>query len=208
MEDEERDRILAAILAILTVALVSLLLWSGFSDYINPATAAQRKDVVNMFILSLAGLVGSLTALAAVGNLYLSRMNLQQQRDLDDRRAQDDALQNYFGQMGELLTTHRLDTRGEDDSLRLLARAHTLTVLRGLEDPGRKRDVTLFLDGVKLINRNNTIVSLRDADLSGADLSGADLEGAFLNGAKVEQSQLEEAEDRTGVTMPDGTLHP
>src|SRR5215213_3532601 len=89
MEVEQRDHMLAAILAIIAVAAVPFLLWDALSNYINPATATERKDVVNMFVLSVAGLVGSITALAAVGNLILSRRNLQQQRELDDRRAQD-----------------------------------------------------------------------------------------------------------------------
>src|SRR5215216_5330097 len=102
MEDERRARLLAVIIVIIAVAIVPFLLWEAISNYINPATATERKDVVNMFVLSAAGLVGSITALAAVGSLILSGRNLQLQRELDDRRVQDDALQNYFGQMDKM----------------------------------------------------------------------------------------------------------
>ncbi len=199
MEDDQRQRIFAAVLAIVAVATVPVLLWTALSDYINPATATERKDVVNMFVLSAAGLVGSVTAFAAIANLFLSRTNLQQQRDLDDRRAQDDALQNYFGQMGELLTTHKLmDTTSAEDPLRLLARAHTLTVLRGLEGSGRRKDVALFLEGAGLINKQDPIVRLSGSDLDNADLSGtnfaeADLASAFLNDANLSEANLEAA---------------
>jgi len=39
-------------------------------------------------------------------NVYVSRKRLQQQRELDERRAQDDALQGSCKQMGDLLTEH------------------------------------------------------------------------------------------------------
>ncbi len=83
---------------------VGIVLWKILTAYIEPSTATERKDVVNMPILSAAALVGSITAIAAIGNLFVSRSNLQQQRELDNRRGQDDALQDYFKQIGELLT--------------------------------------------------------------------------------------------------------
>lgn len=205
MEDEQRGRLRTAGIAILGALAaigVGILLWMVLANYIKPATAAERKDVVNMLVLSAAAVVGSLTALAAVGNLYFSRRNLQQQRELDDRRAQDDALQNYFEQMGELLTMHGLmKTKCKDDPLRLLARAHTLTVLRRLEGSRRKADVALFLEGAELINRGNPIVSLDGADLaevnlSGAPLNRASLNGAFLNDADLSDTDLSDADLR------------
>lgn len=147
-----------------------------------------------MFILGAAAVVGSITAIAAVGNLIFSGMNLRQQRELDDRRAQDDALQNYFQQMGELLTTHKLKgTEKIDDSLRLLARAYTLTVLLSVEGAKRKTAVALFLDGVGLINKPDPIVSLRQADLADADLSNAELSDADLSRVSLGNAYLNDA---------------
>lgn len=193
MEREQRERILATILSIVAVAIIPFLLWGALSNYINPATATERKDVVNIFVLSAAGLVGSITALAAVGNLFFSGRNLQQQRELDDRRAQDDALQKYFEQMGDLLTSHGLvNTEDENELPRSLARAHTLTVLRRLEGPGRKTHVVLFLYRVGLIGRD-TIVSLVEADLSGTSLTEVNLSEVNLNGAYLNDAFLENA---------------
>jgi hypothetical protein len=78
------------------------------AGYIQPGTPSAKKDLVNVFVVIAAGVIGTLTAMAAVGNLIVSRRNLQQQRDLDERRAQDDALQAYYEQMGTLLTGHKL----------------------------------------------------------------------------------------------------
>ena len=68
-------------------------LWVELETYIRPGTATERKDLANIFVLIAAGVIGALTAIAALGNLYFSRKNLQnaqaalrQQRDLDVRR--------------------------------------------------------------------------------------------------------------------------
>jgi hypothetical protein len=124
-----------AVLAVL--AFIGVWLWGVLSGYIQPKTPTDKKDLVNVFVVIAAGVIGTLTAIAALGNLYVSRRNLQhaqatlqQQRDLDNRRAQDDALQAYFDQMGDLLAVHKLMGRtNADDPIRLLARAQTLTVL-------------------------------------------------------------------------------
>ena len=116
----------------------------GGWNYIHPRTPPDRKDLVNVFVVLGAGVVGLLTAAAAIGNLYISRRNLQQQRDLEAQRAQDDALQAYYKQMGDLLTEHDLKKTKPDTDVALLARAQTLAVVRIL-DAGRKSDLVLFL---------------------------------------------------------------
>lgn len=178
------------------VFLLWSLLWSLISGYISPESATQRKDVVNMVVLSAAALVGSITAFAAVGGLILSGLNLRQQRNLYDRRTQEDALQSYFSQMGDLLTTHKLmETTDKDDPLRLLARSHTLTVLRRVEHNKGRTDVARFLENAGLINQyvNLSGAYLDATDLSRANLSGANLNGASLNGAFLDEANLERA---------------
>src|SRR3712207_3974058 len=128
-------------------------LWGELAAYIRPGDATERKDLVNVFVLIGAGIVGTLTALAALLNAYFSRRNLQnaraalhRQRDLAERRAQDDALQAYLEQMGGLLTVHKLKEAQPEDAVALLARAQTLTVLGRLSAWG-KRDLLLFVHG-------------------------------------------------------------
>jgi hypothetical protein len=138
----------------------------------RPAT--ERKDLVNIIVLIGAGTVGALTAFAAILNAYISSRNLQnaqealrQERALDERRSQDDALQAYFKQIGELLTDHKLKEAQPENAVSMLARAQTLTVLRRL-DAERKKDLLLFLYGAELIRKDDAVVNLLGARLTGA----------------------------------------
>jgi hypothetical protein len=158
--------VLGAIVLLAAIAVVAYFggkwLWGELGAYIRPGDATERNDLVNIFVLISAGIVGALTALAALLNAYFTRRNLQnarealrQQRDLDERHTQDDALQAYLKQMGELLTDHKLKEEQPREGLpwnavELLARAQTLTVL-GRLDARRKRDLLLFIHGAGLI---------------------------------------------------------
>jgi uncharacterized protein YjbI with pentapeptide repeats len=194
----------AVILALAVVALLGGVLWVLLDIYINPRTATERKDLVQSFAIVVAGVIGSLSALAAVGNLYISRRNLQQQRELELERAQEDALPAYLDQMVQLLNDEQTPLRKakEGDEVSILARVRTLTVLPRL-DGNRKASVMQFLYEVGLIYKEHTllnesalierrpnIVSLQQADLREANLSGANLEGAHLSGAHLEGAHL------------------
>jgi uncharacterized protein YjbI with pentapeptide repeats len=204
----------AASLTVIVLALVGRSLWRVLFEYIDPATPTERKDLANIFVLIVAGVVGTLTALAAVGNLYISRRNLQnaratlhQQRELDERRAQDDALQSYFEQIGDLLTEHQLKRQNPDDDVSdvsRLARAQTFTVL-GRLSAKRKRDLLLFIHGAGLIDKYKAIVVLAGADLTEADLSGANLREANLSGADLIHADLREA-NLSGANLREANL--
>jgi uncharacterized protein YjbI with pentapeptide repeats len=164
-------------------------LWGELAGYIRPRTPTERKDLVNIVVLIGAGIVGTLTAFAAILNAYISSRNLQhaqealrQERMLDERRAQDDALQAYFNQIGGLLTEHELKEAQPDDAVALLAQAQTLTVLRRL-DGKRKRDLLQYVHSAGLIHKDNAVVNLLGADLSSADLSYTPLSETSLSGA-------------------------
>ena len=124
---------------------------------------------------------------------------LQQQRDFGERHAQDDALHEYYKQMGDLMTVHNLmGPKNEDDSKRLLARAQTMTLLERLGSESdrakrKKRELVPFLSDAGLIHKDNTIVILSGADLRSVNLSGADLRDAMLNGADLRGAILGEA---------------
>ncbi len=192
--------------ALLVLVSLGVWLWGVLFTFIQPESPTDRKDLVNVFVVLAAGVVGTLTAIAAVGNLYISRRNLQnaqanlqQQRDLDERHAQDDALQAYYKQMGDLLTEHKLmETKSPDDPIRLLARAQTLTLLERLDPDSnramlKKRELILFLYDAGLISRRNTIVHLASAALSSANLVGADLVGGNFSGADLLGADLSDA---------------
>lgn len=221
--------VLVVLLALFS--LIAAWLWGVIAHYVDPRTPSDRKDLVNVFVLIGAGVVGLLTATAAVGNLYISRRNLEQQRILEEERAQDDALQAYYKQLGDLLTKHALKKTKPEGDVALLARAQTLTVA-GRLDQGRKGQLLLFLYGAGLINKSSTIVKISHADFSGATLSdvnldkadlsnayfnranldkaylrGANLSVADLRNAEVTPGQLAACKSLSGATMPKGQRH-
>jgi hypothetical protein len=208
----QHNTTIAVVLGLIVLIVGSILFWGILEGYVEPGERGStgRKDVVQAFALILAGVVGLIGGIVGI-------FNLRQQRELDERRAQDEALQSYFEQIGDLITEHALmGVRGASDPVRLVANAQTLTVL-GRLDSERRRDPLLFLYGAGLINRDNKIVllrggDLRDADLSGADLSGANLSGANLSsanlsGAEVTEDQLTFSVSLQAATMPDGSEH-
>jgi hypothetical protein len=200
----------AVIVAVAVAALLGVVLWRVLDTYIDPTSPTQKKDLVQSFAVVVAGAVGSLSALAAVGNLYVSRRNLQQQRELEmvraereraleHERAQEDAVPEYIEQMMRLLSDKEMPLRKsrEGDEVRILARVRTLTAL-GRLDIFRKAQVVQFLYESGLIHRDMPLVRLVAADLSGAELTranleGADLDGANLGGADLDGANLSEA---------------
>jgi uncharacterized protein YjbI with pentapeptide repeats len=145
-----------------------------------------------------------------MGAIFTASQSRSQQQ-VEEQRAQDEALQAYFEDMGHLLLDEDLRDAENDAEVISVARARTLSVLDRV-DPKRRRSIFLFLKQAKLIAGG----LLRDANLSGIDLSregfadaglsrvnlsganlrgvniggntdlyGADLTGADLTGAKV-----------------------
>jgi hypothetical protein len=202
-------------------------LWGVLTAYIEPKTATDRKDLANIFIVIAAGVVGTLTAIAAVGNLYVSRRNLQQQRELDqdrreeqeraleqqlestrhleDQRSQDAALQAYFEQMGGLLTDHHLIKTEQRGDIRQLARAQTLTVLARVDGP-RKGLLVRFLHGAGLIKHENPVIRLEGADLSQIDLEKVIISDAMLSDVNLRKANLRGAELIDGTDLSESDL--
>jgi hypothetical protein len=142
-------------------------------------------------------------------------------RQIADQRAQDEALQAYLDQMGQLLLDKDRPLRQarEGDEVRILARARTKEVLWKLS-PHRKRSVLQFLHEASLIQRGKNIIDLSGADLrkaylyklelKHADLRGADVKDAGLSGANLSEADLRGADlrgaDLLGVDLSDATL--
>ena len=88
----------------------------------------------------------------------------------------------YLDRMADLLLKEGLRAPDENKKVRrAVARARTLTVLRGL-DCRRKGLVVEFLKESGLIDKP-PIVSMEGANLIGANLPNAELAGANLRGA-------------------------
>lgn len=158
----------------------------------------------------------------ALGGYMFTRAENRRAQDLADQRAetdrqiaaqgrQDDLLRAYLDQVGELLLDGErplLDS-DEGDEVRTLARARTLTVLRGLDGERRGR-VVQFLHESGLIDNDRPVISLAGSDLSGALLSYAYLEqtslsGANLSGANLSGTHLKHA-DLSGANLSGASL--
>jgi uncharacterized protein YjbI with pentapeptide repeats len=124
---------------------------------------------------------------------------LEADRHIEEQRAQDEALQTYLEQMGQMLLDkdRPLLQSKEGDEVQLLARARTVTILRRL-DSARNRYILQFLREAQLVpsNRYNVqehIVRLDYANLSEANLKGAYLDSFSLLGTDLSGADLRDA---------------
>ena len=130
-------RVIVALGLVLLVAVVlgifcfvwdwkALIGWRALVDYIDPKNATGRKDAIQVYALIVAGVVAAITAAVGLANLWLTRRNLAQQRELEEQRgkqqreleaqraeqqrelAQGTALQAYYEQIGKLITDENL----------------------------------------------------------------------------------------------------
>jgi hypothetical protein len=154
----------------------------------------------------------------AIGGYLFTRSENRAALLVAEQRTQDEALQAYLDQMGQMLIDKDRPLRQSDEDddvhtlgVQTLARARTLTVLTRL-DGNRKRSVLRFLYESQVINKDRRVVNLTEADLSGAklsfalwtyiDLSGTDLSGTILHGANLNSTDLSGANFRfaRGIT--------
>src|SRR5215217_2543709 len=194
--------------------------WTGFGESVQPKSDNQeiqpRKtlwDWLQLFIIPLA--------LATIGLWFSAQQDAHQQqiekkramsdRQIEDQRAQDAALQAYLDQMSELMLERKLHDSEEGSEVRTLAQARTRTILTRL-DGRRKGSVVQFLYEASLINKKHPVVSLTSAFLpDGAPksvnvgLRGADLRGAALREADLREADLSEAK-LSGANLSDVNL--
>jgi hypothetical protein len=202
----------AVVLALTGVALLGVVLWKELSIYIDPQTATERKYLVQSFVIVVAGGTWLLVGAGVVGVLYVSRRNLQQQRELEGQRAHESALQAYLDQIVRLLNDRDRPLRRSEvgDEVSILAKGRTHKVLPKL-DNDRKARVLQFLYETGLIMKDRSIIDLLGADLRAANLRGANLRGADLRGADLSRANLGGADlrgaDLRGANLREANLH-
>jgi uncharacterized protein YjbI with pentapeptide repeats len=167
----------------------ALIGWRALVDYVNPKNATGRKDALQVYALIVAGVVATITAGVGLANLWLTRRNLKQQRELEAQRAQGTALQADYEQIGKLLTEYDLRNTQREE-IRELARGQTLTVLKEVDGNG-KGSLLTFLLGAGLIGTENPAVRLTGADLRRVALRGANLTGVVLSNANLWRANLQ-----------------
>jgi uncharacterized protein YjbI with pentapeptide repeats len=180
--------------------------WVGVAD-------KKFWDYLELLIVPAALAIGAAWLNWAQSDREQRAQAAQRERELEveNLRAQDEALQAYLNQMSQLLLDKERPLRQsqEGQEERTLAQARTLTVLEGLMDGGRKGSVVKFLSDSELI-KDRLVLSLSGAHLGGAnliwvDLAGADLRGTDLSGALLIHANLRRA-DLRGANLAGANL--
>lgn len=167
------------------------------SESASTDSSGKKKTLFDWLQLLAALAIPLVVAGASIWFSYvqyqLSDQQHQSDRQIANDQQQETALKAYLDDMSTLLLTYKLSQSQEQDEVRQVARAKTLTVLHHLNN-ARKGSVVQFLYEAQLISKKNPIVNLANADLRGADLRGADLSGADLRGADLHGADLHGAD--------------
>jgi uncharacterized protein YjbI with pentapeptide repeats len=185
--------------------------WLGFGED-GEKTGLDLLQVLAAVSIPVAVVImGSIfTASQSRSQQEAEEQRAQAQQDVEEQRAQEVALQSYLEQMANLLMDKGLPASEEGDEVRTLARSRTLTTLSRV-DAAHKKSIVQFLHESKLIQGDQPVVMLQEADLRKADLynvnladsnlivtnlSNADLRLATLNDANLIGTNLIEADLR------------
>ena len=192
-------RVGAALVAMAIIWALYRCPWSGFGSYINPKGEVQRyKTLWDWMQLLIVPLV------LAVFAAWFTHRRESLAREIEESRTREERLQTYFDRMTELMLDKSLCSSESGAEVRYIARARTLTVLRGL-DGERKAALLRFLREADLIDKDKSVVILVEADLSGANLRGAYLRRANLRGAALFGADLCGA-DLCGADLSEASL--
>jgi hypothetical protein len=174
--------------------------WTGFGFYQAENSDLQRARnlwdwVQALFpaLLLLAGLLWLAWVARSTVAMAVTRAIVAVQETAAARQRQT-ALETYLDSMTELLLKNGLRTSPSDATVRHVAMARTLAVLRNLDGLGRGQ-VLQFLSDAGLVGRNR-IISLRHAEFGGADLEGAQLRHTYLWLADLHDARLRRADLR------------
>lgn len=212
-----RDRVAGAIVGLSLLLVLIANDTAGFGPYDDASQAARMPtwwDWLSLLIVPLA---------VAAGAAFIGYIQKRTELDIADKARDEDreiarkareseqqiagdrlwqaTLEAYYDRMTELLLEHKLRESPEDSEVRSIARARTVAVIRSL-DAGRNRQLLAFLRTSKLIEKEQPVVDLREADLFETNLSGADLSRA----QNWTIDQLEQANGMDATTMPDEVL--
>ena len=172
------SRIMIGVGVASTLALIGAIVYGyaakpGWTGVANKTLWDWLDLLIIPFVLAVGGTVG--------GYLF-TRSESRTAQAIAERRAQDQALQEYLNKMSDLLLDdkHPLRESKEDDEVRKVARARTMTALKGL-DAEHNSSVFAFLRDSDLIGETEDpiilfgLANLRNVDLRGIFLALVDL---------------------------------
>jgi uncharacterized protein YjbI with pentapeptide repeats len=164
--------------------------WLGFGED-GEKTGLDLLQVVAAVSIPVAVVImGSIfTASQSRSQQQAEEKRAQAQQDVEEQRAQEVALQSYLEQMANLLMDEGLSASEEGDEVRTLARSRTLTTLSRV-DAAHKKSIVQFLHESKLIQGDQPIVMLQEADLREAELLNVNLDDTNLIGANLSNADL------------------
>lgn len=153
--------------------------WSGFGD-------KTLWDLLELIIIPVV---------LAAGVIWFEWRQRESERDIayqraeNDRkianeRSRDEILQGFLDKMTELILDKGLKKSDEGAEVRDIARARTLTTLRGL-DKNRKGTLLRFLKDTDLISANAAIINMEEADLSDLNLLHVETVQEFERGGSI-----------------------
>jgi hypothetical protein len=161
--------------------------WTGFGDFTPPSEKYIRAktlwDWLDLLIVPI---------LLAVGAWWLNKSQEQTKLQVEADRQMQEALENYFDKMTELI----IDKLHENKEAKSIIRTRTLGLMRIL-DGNRKGQALQFIYELGLIYINPVLnlngVDLNNADLSPAKLNNVEIRGAFVNNANFKKANLSNA---------------
>lgn len=186
------------LLVIITLCIATVLVFLGYWFQVSWSGFLSKTvwDWLQLLVIP---------AMLAIGGFWLNQVQKSREDKAAEKRAKTElelaednqreaALQEYINKMSELLLdVHRpLRKSNEDDEVQKIARVRTLTVLPRL-NASRKRSLLQFLYEARLIDNDESIVDLSDANLRDADLSYATLCSATMSGADLSDAVLNDA---------------
>ena len=164
--------------------------WTGFAPYDEKLLAPKTKTLWDWLELLI------IPSAIALGVSSLNYAEKKKDREIEEDRQCQTAMDSYFDEMSKLLLEGKLRTSEPSDEVRCLARTRTLALLRRL-DGGRKAQALQFLCEAGLIYKNPIVrlvgANLRGANLASANLTGAEIRGAFLCKANLKGATVRKA---------------
>jgi uncharacterized protein YjbI with pentapeptide repeats len=169
-------------------------------------TVIERQRVTFWHIIGtlFIPLAGGL--LVAWGGFKLSQKQRERDEVIENKQAQDNAIQSYIDQMSDLLVDRHLRSLPSGSDIHRLAEARTLEVLLGLDSERKRRPLKLVYglglikNGLHTAERDGAPLDVENLSLNNPDRGERD--GALLD---LENLSLDHA-DLTELSLRDACL--